>query len=333
MPFLKSVLLGLTALAVAVLAASAWWVMRPLTLEQPLVSMEIELGQSPKAVAKAWTQAGVDAPALALYAWFRVSGQATKIRAGSYELRPGISPWSLLFLMVQGSQSYASVRLGEGWNLRQVRAQLAQAAALQAASTGLSDQDLLNAVGADPALADGAFFPDTYYYAKGSKDMDVLRRASKLMQRRLQAVWEARAPNLPLQTPQQLAVLASMVEKESGVPADRSRIAAVFTNRLRLGMPLQSDPTVIYGMGEAFDGNLRHDDLLRDTTFNTYTRKGLPPNPIATVSLDSLQAAAHPAMSDALYFVARGDGSSEFSSSLQAHNQAVNRYQRHRVKP
>lgn len=329
----KTWFLGVLGLSLAVLAVGVGWLALPLRLAQPTVSLEIESGQTPRAVAQAWVQAGVKTPAQALYVWFRLSGQATKIRAGSYEVRSGISPWTLLSLMVQGSHAYASLRLGEGWSLHQLRTQLSLSPGLTLSTATLSDADFLGAVGVDAGLADAAFFPDTYHYAKGSRDVDVLRRAAALMQRHLQVVWQARAPDLPVRTPEELVTLASMIEKETGVAGDRSRVAAVFANRLRLRMPLQSDPTVIYGMGLTYEGTLHHDDLLRDQPFNTYTRKGLPPTPIATVSLDSLQAAAHPAASAALYFVARGDGSSEFSDTLQAHNIAVNRYIKHHLTP
>lgn len=327
----KTVFRGVIVLSLAVVGAAAWWLTSPLPLRQASASLEIALGEPPRAIARAWVDAGVRTPALALYAWFRLSGQATKIRAGNYEIHAGVTPWSLLSMMVQGSQAYASVRLGEGWTLKQVRQELDQAPGLEHTIDGMSDALLIATAGADPSLADAAFFPDTYHYAKGSKDVEVLQRAGQLMARRLQAAWDSRDAGLPLDTPAQLLTLASMVEKETGRADDRGRVAAVFVNRLRLGMPLQSDPTVIYGMGNAFDGNLHHEDLLRDTAFNTYTRKGLPPTPIATVSLDSLRAAAHPAPTHDLYFVARGDGSSAFSTSLEAHNMAVNRYQKHRT--
>jgi UPF0755 protein len=183
-------------------------------------------------------------------------------------------------------------------------------------------------LGAGEKHPEGLFFPDTYLFHKGSSDLDVLRRAYKAMQLRLAAAWERRDTTVPLKTPYELLILASIVEKETGLPADRPQVAAVFANRLRRGMLLQTDPTVIYGLGERFDGNLRKVDLQTDTPWNTYTRAGLPPTPIAMPGLASLQAAATPPPSDKLYFVARGDGSSVFSASLDQHNNAVNKFQR-----
>jgi UPF0755 protein len=192
----------------------------------------------------------------------------------------------------------------------------------------MSDAELMSAIGAPGLPAEGRFFPDTYRYSRGVSDLTVLKRAHEAMQRRLMAVWQDRAPDLPLRSPEDLLVLGSIVEKETGLAADRGLIAGVFINRLRIGMPLQTDPTVIYGLGEVFDGNLRKRDLQADTPFNTYTRRGLPPTPICLPGLASLRAAVRPQATPALYFVARGDGSSVFSESLEAHNRAVNRYQR-----
>lgn len=183
-------------------------------------------------------------------------------------------------------------------------------------------------LGAPGTPAEGRFFPDTYTYSRGSSDLAVLKRALHAMDRKLAQAWEQRAPDSPLKSPEQALVLASIVEKETGRPSDRPEIAGVFTNRLRIGMLLQTDPTVIYGMGEAFDGNLRRRDLLKDTPWNTYTRPGLPPTPIAMPGQAALLAAVKPARTQALYFVARGDGSSQFSATLEEHNRAVNKYQR-----
>ena len=186
----------------------------------------------------------------------------------------------------------------------------------------------MKALGRPGQHPEGRFFPDTYTYARGSSDLAVLRRALRAMDRRLDAAWQQRAPGTPLKSADEALVLASIVEKETGRPADRAQIAGVFSNRLRQGMLLQTDPTVIYGLGEAFDGNLRKRDLQTDSPYNTYLRAGLPPTPIAMPGKAALLAAVQPAATDALYFVARGDGSSEFSATLDAHNRAVNRYQR-----
>jgi UPF0755 protein len=325
---------GLLAAACAA-GAGAWWAWRwldqPLTLRQPAVELSVEPGTAPRAVAEAWVQAGVDTDARLLFAWFRFSGESRRIRAGSYEIETGATPRSLLDMMVQGREALLTLRLPEGATLRDWRRLLAAAPDLKPASAGLDDRALLAAVGAPaagPAWAEGRFFPDTYAYSRNVSDLTVLKRAFAAMQRRLLAAWAARAPDLPLKTPEDALILASIVEKETGRADERALVAAVFINRLRLGMPLQTDPTVIYGLGEAFDGNLRKRDLTTDGPYNTYLRGGLPPSPIAMPSLASIEAALHPADSPALYFVARGDGSSQFSRTLDEHNRAVNKYQR-----
>jgi UPF0755 protein len=319
----------LIVLSIAALAGAAWsWLQRPLELAAPTVELSIEPGSAPRAVADAWVKAGVQTDARWLYQWFRASGQSKRIRAGSYVLEPGITPRGLLDKMVQGDEAFERVRLIEGWTLRQFRAELAKAPYLKHASAAMSDAELMAALGRAGVPAEGRFFPDTYVYSRGVSDLTVLKRAAETLQRKLDAVWAERAPNLPLRTADEALVLASIVEKETGRPSDRARIAGVFNNRLRIGMPLQTDPSVIYGLGEAFDGNLRKTHLQTDTPFNTYTRGGLPPTPIAMPGLASLRAAVQPEATRALYFVARGDGTSAFSDDLAAHNRAVNQFQR-----
>lgn len=320
----------LALLLVAALAAGAvWqWLRSPLGLAAPSVELSIEPGTNPAEVARAWVAAGVQTDARWLYQWFKWSGQAKQIRAGSYEVHAGITPRALLDKMVRGDQILEQLRLIEGWNWRQVRAALAAAPALKPRTAALSDAEIMAALGDAGVSPEGRFFPDTYAYSRGVSDLTVLKRAHEAMKKRLAAAWAARAPGLPLKSADEALVLASIVEKETGSPADRSRVAAVFMNRLRAGMPLQTDPTVIYGLGEGFDGNLRKRHLLADTPYNTYTRGGLPPTPIAMPGAASLQAALNPAPVKSLYFVSRGDGSSEFSEDLAAHNRAVNKYQR-----
>lgn len=318
----------LVLLLIAALAAGAvWqWLRSPLALAAPSVELSVEPGTNPAEVARAWVAAGVQTDARWLYQWFKWSGRAKQIRAGSYEVHAGITPRELLDKMVRGDEVLEQLRLIEGWNWRQVRAALAAAPALKAKTAQMSDAEVMAALGEPDLLPEGRFFPDTYAYSRGVSDLTVLKRARAAMQRRLTAAWAARAPDLPLKSAEEALILASIVEKETGAAADRSRVAAVFVNRLRVGMPLQTDPTVIYGLGEAFDGNLRKRDLTTDTPFNTYTRGGLPPTPIAMPGAASLQATLHPAPVKALYFVSRGDGSSEFSEDLNAHNRAVNKY-------
>jgi len=192
----------------------------------------------------------------------------------------------------------------------------------------MSDQEILKSIGATETVAEGLFFPDTYYFIRDSSDIEILQRAYQTMQNHLQSSWSSRAESLPLATPYEALILASLIEKETGLESDRTTISGVFINRLRKGMRLQTDPTIIYGLGEQFDGNLRKKDLLADQEYNTYTRAGLPPTPIALPSLASIRAALNPAETDALYFVAKGNGESQFSSNLADHNKAVNKYQK-----
>ncbi len=315
-------------LALLAAGAGAWWLNAPLPMGSAPLELEIEPGTPPRAVARSVEAAGVQVDARLLYAWFRVSGQDRQIRAGNYELPPGTTPRSLLQKLVRGEESLRALTLVEGWNFRQVRAALAADESLRHDSAALSDAQLMARLERPGVHPEGRFFPDTYTYAKGASDLAVLRRALHAMDRRLEAAWSQRASDTPLQSADEALVLASIVEKETGRASDRAQIAGVFANRLRIGMLLQTDPTVIYGLGEKFDGNLRRRDLQADTPWNTYTRAGLPPTPIAMPGKASLLAAVQPERTEALYFVARGDGSSQFSASLPEHNRAVNRYQR-----
>ena len=321
---------GASALLLMVAAAAgvAWWLQQPLSLASARVEVSIEPGTAPQEVARLWVQAGVQASPDLLYLWFRASGQARRIQAGSYEVEPGVTPRTLLSRMVKGEQTLESVRLIEGWTFKQVREQLARAPHLKSTINILDDAQVAALLGIEGERVEGWLFPDTYAYSRGVSDMAVLKRAKAAMARQLDTAWGQRQPDTPLKTPQEMLVLASVVEKETGLPADRGLIAGVFTNRLRLGMPLQSDPTVIYGLGAQFDGNLRRADLSTDSPWNTYTRRGLPPTPIALTSLAALRAVALPQTTRALYFVARGDGSSVFSETLADHNRAVNQFQR-----
>lgn len=305
-----------------------WWLHQPLKMNAASVDLPVEPGTTPRGVAQLVADAGVDVPPPLLYWWFRLSGQDRQIRAGSYEIERGVTPKTLLSILVRGEEATRSLVLVEGWNFRQVRAALAKADQLKPETVGESDEALMARLGRPGVAPEGRFFPDTYTYSKGSTDVALLQRAMRAMDRHLDAAWTARAPDLPLKTADEALILASIVEKETGKPADRPEIAAVFINRLRIGMPLQTDPTVIYGMGASFDGNLRKKDLQTDTPWNTYLRGGLPPTPIAMPGKAALLAAVQPAQSKSLYFVSRGDGSSHFSSSLDEHNRAVNRYQR-----
>ncbi len=321
----------LVVLALALAAVAYFWVQSPMPHRAPAatpVDLSIEPGTSAKAIAQAVADAGVDTSPTLLYAWFRLSGQSRQMRAGSYEIAPGTSPKRLLSMLVRGEESLRTVTIVEGWNWRQVRQALAKADHLQPDSRTLDDAALMSQLGRPGVAPEGRFYPDTYSYAKGASDLAVLQRAMKAMDKQLQHAWDARQPGAALQSPEQALILASIVEKETGKAHDRAQISGVFNNRLRIGMRLQTDPTVIYGLGEAFDGDLRRVHLTTDTPWNTYTRGGLPPTPIAMPGKAALLASVQPAKTSAIYFVAKGDGSSHFSATLDEHNRAVNRYQR-----
>lgn len=308
----------------------AWFVVTPLSLAASPLEINLESGLGLRQVSRELARAGVDFSPWQFTLLARLMGQAGAIKAGSYEVEKGLTPLTLLAKLTRGDVTQGDVSLIEGWNLRQVRAALDAHPDLRHDSRGLSDAEILKRLGASEPYLEGLLFPDTYLFPKRTSDLEVIARAYRAMQRHLQREWAARDPATPCKTPYEALILASIVEKETGMAADRGKVASVFTNRLRLGMPLQTDPTVIYGMGESFDGNIRKRDLLRDNPFNTYTRAGLPPGPIALPGRAALHAALHPDTTPYLYFVAKGDGSSQFSEDLDAHNRAVARFIRKR---
>ncbi|MDP1892710.1 MAG: endolytic transglycosylase MltG [Hydrogenophaga sp.] len=328
---LLKLLLALTILGLGAAAAGAWWLQRPLQMpntvsaEAPL-EVTIAPGSSARSVADTVVNAGVQGPSVLLYAWFRLSGESRQIKAGSYELALGTTPASLLSKLVRGEQALRSLTLLEGWNIRQVLQAVRSSPDLKQDIDGLSMADLMARIGYPGRHPEGRFFPDTYRMAKNTPASAVLRQAAQAMEQQLNIAWTQRAPNSPLRSPDEALILASIIEKETGLESDRAMVGGVFSNRLRIGMRLQTDPSVIYGLGERFDGNLRRVDLQTDTPYNTYTRAGLPPTPIAIPGRNSLMAAVMPATTDAMYFVARGDGASYFSATLQEHNAAVRRY-------
>lgn len=332
MRLFKTLLLALIASAVLLAGAGAWWLQRPLDLTAadgaalPL-AVQIEAGASARGAAQALVNAGVQTQPLLLFAWFRLSGQSRAIKAGHYELEAGLTPRSLLDKLVKGDQALRSLTLVEGWNFREVLQAVRQSPDLAQDLDGLSAADIMARIGYASRHPEGRFFPDTYRMVRGASATSVLRQAAQAMDQRLAQAWAQRAPGAVVKTPEQALILASIIEKETGVDSDRALVGGVFNNRLRIGMRLQTDPSVIYGLGERFDGNLRKADLLADTPYNSYTRAGLPPTPIAMPGWASLMAAVQPAQTPALYFVARGDGSSHFSASLAEHNAAVQRYQ------
>jgi UPF0755 protein len=317
-------------LALAGLGGAAWWVTQPLALAIPkgeaVVDLQVADNDTPRRVAAKVIAAGVETSPRLLFEWFRWSGKATSIQAGSYEIAAGTTPLTLLEMLTTGQQATRKVTFLEGWTFKQVREALASAPHLKAKTTQMSDAAIMKALGRPGIHPEGRFFPDTYIYPKNSTDLVVLKQAANRMDAALAEAWKYRDPTTPVDSPDQLLILASIVEKETSHEADRGRVAGVFANRLRIGMRLQTDPTVIYGLGDAFNGNLRRIHLRTDNPYNTYTRAGLPPSPISMPSEASLKAAVNPADTDALYFVAKGDGTSAFNDDLDGHNAAVRRY-------
>ena len=314
-----------------ILAASGWFywlVSTPLALSGERVEFHIAPGNSMRVSAREIAGAGIAFNPWVLVLMGKLLRVEGSIKAGSYEISQGITLLELLRKLTRGDVTQAEIVFVEGWTFRQMRERLNAHPDVRHDSKGLPDAEIMRLVGADVTFPEGWFFPDTYLFSKKTSDIDILGRALRTMQRHLAREWEGRTPQLPLSTPYQALILASIVEKETGREQDRPLVGAVFVNRLRRGMLLQTDPTVIYGLGERFDGNLRKRDLLLDTPYNTYVRAGLPPTPIAMPGLAALRAVLHPASTQALYSVARGDGSSEFSQTLEEHNRAVNRYQR-----
>ena len=326
----KILRIGLLGL-ITVLAAGGWFyrqISSPLRFAGERVEFQVASGSGMRAAAREIAAAGIDFSPWILVSLGKLMQIEGSIQAGSYEIGQGVSLRGLLQMLTRGEVARSEIRFIEGWNFRQLRAHLDAHPDVRHDSTALSDTEIMRRIGGESRAPEGWFFPDTYLFAKHSRDLDILARAHRAMRRHLEREWALRAEPSPLADPYQALILASIVEKETGRKADRAQVAAVFLNRLRQGMTLQSDPTVIYGLGEHFDGNLRKRDLLADTPYNTYVRGGLPPTPIAMPGLASIEAVLHPAPSRMLYFVARGDGSSHFSRTLDEHNRAVNRYQR-----
>jgi UPF0755 protein len=315
------------AIAAIVIGTGASYSLRPLKLAQAELEIVIPAGSNARMVGQTLAAGGLPIQPT-VFVWLaRLSGMAHKIKAGNYIFNDGQSLWQVLQKLVRGDVSQREFRFIEGWTFRQLRSALNQHPDLRHDTQRMSEAELLQALGAVENHPEGLFFPDTYLFNRQSSDLQILKRAYRVQQQHVARLWETRAANSPLNSPYQALILASIIEKETGQASDRGKIAGVFINRLRAGMLLQTDPTVIYGLGSGFDGNLRKRDLLQDTPYNTYTRLGLPPTPIAMPGLAALRAAMQPDATDALFFVARGDGSSEFSRTLDEHNRAVARYQ------
>ncbi len=299
----------------------------PVTLPQSPYYFDLKQGSTLRGIARQLVQQGVLREPWSFTAMVRGFGMDQEIKAGNYQFETGLTPLKLFSMITNGDVTQSGVMFIEGWTFRQMREALNQQERLRHMSMGLSDAELMKSIGAAESNPEGQFFPDTYFFSSGTSDLDILKRAYLTMQQRLDAAWSDRSPGLPYRDSYQALIMASIVEKETAQGVERPLIARVFLNRLKSGMRLQTDPTVIYGLSEAFDGNLRKGDLLADTPYNTYTRVGLPPTPIAMPGIASIEAVLHPANSNALYFVAKGDGHHAFSATLAEHNRAVAHYQ------
>lgn len=300
----------------------------PLGVPGSGLTLEVKPGMGIGAIARELQrQPGLLRSTIYLEAYARWSGLAPRLKAGEYALIPGMTPRSLLERIVAGQVIQYPLTIVEGWTFRQLRQALAEQPKIAHTLQQLDDAAIMARLGRPGVHPEGRFFPDTYHFPAGTRDEALLRRALTTMDQRLAAIWDQRVSNLPLRDAKQALILASIVEKETGQAEERAQIAGVFIRRLQKDMPLQTDPTVIYGLGAAFDGDLRRQDLLTDTPYNTYTRKGLPPTPIALPGAAALLAVVQPASGDALYFVANGAGGHVFSRTLEEHNQAVQRYQ------
>lgn len=299
----------------------------PLNLPSDPYPLTLKHGTSLRGVAQQLADAGLIREPWSFTLLVRLHGKARNVQAGNYELPAGTTPLKLYQMVTRGDFTQYYVRLIDGWTFRQVRQALDNSAALKHDSMRLNDAEIRARLNIDAKSIEGMLLPDTYNFVAGTSDFEIMQRAYTAMQKQLDALWKARAPDLPFKDPYEALILASIVEKEATAD-ERPRVAAVFINRLRANMRLQTDPAVIYGLGERFDGNLRKADLQNDTPYNTYTRDGLPPTPIAMPGIGALRATFNPATSRELYFVSRGDGTHHFSESLEEHNLAVERYQK-----
>jgi UPF0755 protein len=322
-----------TLFAFVVIAAAAvggygmWFIGSPVTIRQYPVEVEIPRGAGFRTALEQLDKAGVSVRRHEFELLARVLGKVRDVKAGSYEIAQPVTPLQLLEKLTRGDVTQADVRLIEGWTFAQFRAALDASPHLRHDTKGLEDAAVLERLRIAESHPEGLFFPDTYLFGKGSSDLAVLRRANRAMVRHLKEEWEAREPGVPYRTPYEALTMASIVEKETGQAGERDMIAGVLVNRLRIGMRLQVDPTIIYGLGAAFDGNLKRSHLVEDGPYNTYTRAGLPPTPIAMPGLASLRAAMRPGKTNAMYYVSRNDGTSQFSRTLEEHNRAVARFQ------
>jgi len=321
-------LFALTVVGVFSLAAyAAWYALTPIEATRYPAEFQVAPGSGLRSTARQIEAGGIALGRVRFEILTRALGKSQEIKAGSYELEAAVNPLQLLDKLTRGDVTQGELTLIEGWTFRQFRAAMDAHTALRGDSRGLPDAEILRRINAAEAHPEGLFFPDTYLFNKGASDFDVLRRAYRGMQRHLEVEWLARDPKTPYRTPYEALTMASIIEKETGKAEDRDLIAGTLVNRLRIGMRLQVDPSVIYGLGAEFDGNLRKRDLLADGPYNTYLRGGLPPTPISMPGLAALRSALRPANTLTLYYVARGDGTSQFSRTLDEHNRAVAKYQ------
>jgi UPF0755 protein len=325
--FLARVFFAAFFAALAAAGYGAWYVMTPLAVTSLPVEIDIPPGTGFRATVDLLERSGIAIHRREFELLARALGRVRNLKAGSYEIDEPVTPLELLDKLTRGDVTQAEVRLIEGWTFAQFRDALNASPDLRHDTAKLDDAQLLSRIQATETHPEGLFFPDTYLFGRGSSDLAVLRRAYRAMQQHLKAEWEAKAESLPYRSAYEALIMASIIEKETGRESERDQIGGALVNRLRIGMRLQVDPTVIYGLGNSFDGNLRKVHLLEDGPYNTYTRAGLPPTPIAMPGRASLRSAMHPAKTDALYYVSRGDGSSQFSRNLSDHNRAVNKYQ------
>lgn len=328
---IKIIKLSITLCLLAVLCFALWmgyYAKTPLNLTATSQAINIKADSGLSSIANQLVSQGVIKDALSFKILARILGNESTLKAGQYNVNEKITPHALLMALAKGGQTeQGRITFIEGKSFKIIRKVLRQNSAVKNTIEGLSDAKVMTLIGADKKHPEGLFFPDTYHFDTGTKDTALLKRAYKVMQEKLEAAWKSRAPGLPYKNSYEALIMASIIEKETGQGSERPIIGGVFVNRLKIGMRLQTDPTVIYGMGEKFDGNIRRKDLLKDTTYNTYTRYGLPPTPIATPSLASINGALHPAKTKYLYFVGKGDRTHAFSSTLAEHNRAVRKYQ------
>jgi UPF0755 protein len=330
---LKRGMFLLMLLVAGTLAWLAHYARTPLNLSPGAQEITIKRGSSLRSIANQLVEQKVIKQGWPFVVLAKLLHKEAELQAGDYTLNKNVTPYQLLLSLNHGKAMQGGITWIEGKTFQQMREKLARNDAIRHTTSGMTDKEILQLIDAKESHPEGLFFPETFYFDRGTEDVVLLKRAYGMMRDRLEAAWNGRSGGLPYKSKYEALIMASIIEKETGQASERPMIAGVFLNRLRIGMRLQTDPTVIYGMGDSFDGNIRKKDLEKDTPYNTYTRSGLPPTPIAMPGLASIEAALHPAKTKALYFVGRGDGSHEFSDSLVQHNRAVAKYQlKRRVK-